>query len=119
MRRFIKFCKFLYSSFLIRDYYVRKKSKFLTSLPVNMHPYILVHTLRPSLPPHICIHKMIHYEKRKIKYTTIFYLLHLKKVRLIKKTGLEHSNTCEQCITHIHNKNYFWTPAGSYIKENC
>ena len=42
-------------------YYVCKKSKFLT-----------------SHPPHACIHKMIHFEKRKIKYTTIFYL-YLKK----------------------------------------
>ena len=38
-------------------YYVWKKSKFLT-----------------SLPPHACIHKMIHFQQRKIKYTTIFYL---------------------------------------------
>ena len=32
-------------------------------------------------------------EKRKIKYTTTFYL-YLNEVRLIKKTGLEHSNPC-------------------------
>ena len=60
------------------------------SFPVNTQPYILVHTLLPSLPPHACIHKMIHYEKKN-KYTTIFYL---KEVGLVKKTGLEHSCTC-------------------------
>ena len=34
-------------------YYVCKKSKFLTSFPL-----------------HVCIRKMIHFEKREIKYTT-------------------------------------------------
>ena len=27
-----------------------------------------------SLPLHTCIRKVIHYEKRKIKYTIVFYL---------------------------------------------
>ena len=63
---------------LVRDYYVWKKSNFIT-----------------SLPPHAYIHKMIYLDKRKIKYRTILYL-YLKEVRLIKNTGLEHSNTCKQ-----------------------
>ena len=54
--------------------------------------YTVVHfgTYPPSV--HACIHKMIHNEKRK-KNTKIFYL-YLKEVRLIKKTGLEHFNSC-------------------------
>ena len=78
---------------MVRGCHVRKKLKFLTSFPVITQPYILVDTVPPSLPPQKCIHKMIHYEKRKIKYTIVFYL-YLKEVRLIKMTGLEHSNTC-------------------------
>ena len=80
------------------DYYVRKKSKFLTSFPVNTQPCILVHTLSA----HACIHKMIHFQKRKIKYTTIFYL-YLKEVRLIKNNGLGHSNTCYN-VSHSYQK---------------
>ena len=47
------------------------------------------------LHSHACIHKVIHFEKRKIKYITIFYLYH-KEVRLIKNTWHEHSNTGKQ-----------------------
>ena len=46
-----------------------------------------------SLPTHKWIHKMIRCEKRKIKYTSIFYL-YLKEVRLIKKAGLEPYSPC-------------------------
>ena len=66
----LKVFQVFYNSFLVRDYYVCKKSKFLTSQSL-----------------------MTHFEKRKVKYPTIFYL-YLKEVRLIKNTGLEHSNTC-------------------------
>ena len=48
-----------------------------------------------SLHSHACIHKVIHFEKSKLKHTTIFYLYH-KEVRLIKNTWHEHSNTCKQ-----------------------
>ena len=48
-----------------------------------------------SLPMHAQVHKMIHFEKRKIKYTTIFYF-YLKEVRLIKNTKLDSDTSCIQ-----------------------
>ena len=65
----------------------KKTQNFLPVLPMNMQPFILLHTLPPSLPIHTYT-KMIHCEKRKIKHRFIFYL-YLKEVKLIKKTELE------------------------------
>ena len=47
------------------------------------------------------------------------YLLSLE-VRLIKETGLEPYNTCQQCVAYILNTYmaYIYTFAGSYIKKN-
>ena len=62
-----------------------------------------------DVPPHACIHKMIHFEKRKFKYTSIFYL-YLREARQIKNTRLDSNTSCiltilefQHLLTVYHN----------------
>ena len=71
---FINFASLFISLFSVRDLTLItfvKKSTFLSLfLSVNTQLYILVLTL----PPYTFTHKIIHCEKRKIKYISAFYL---------------------------------------------
>ena len=89
-----KFCKFIYlvSLFLVRCHSLKKKSKFLTPPPCEYSTlHFVIYT--PSLSPYAYT-KCFIVKKRKIKYTSIFYLYLIKIPYKIPCKGLDPYTTC-------------------------
>ena len=79
--------------------YAKKEKKKKKKITFPLCEYSTVHfgIYTPSLSPYTCTHKIVHCEKMKIKYTSIFYLYVIK----ILYKGLDPYDTCQQCIAYI------------------